>query len=120
MKTPPENIDNVLHFADAQEKRRAKKYRRAACDHSKQNSHLCKKSHVGPRVEPPVIRPPANQREQRAGETHLCQRNQHLARLQTARMPSHQSVKQKKIDGRNKASRKRETAMTPAKPKREQ
>src|ERR1051325_10166283 len=112
MKTPPENIDNILYLADAQEKGRAKKYCRAACDHSKQNSQLCKKSHVGPRVEPPVIRPPAKQREERAGETHLCQRDQHLARLQSARVPSHQGVKQKKIGGRNEARRKRETAMT--------
>jgi hypothetical protein len=57
--------------------------------------------HVGPRIQPQVIRRPANQRQQRAGDANFSERDQHLARFKPARMPPHQRVKQKKIDRRH-------------------
>src|SRR3954451_78735 len=72
-----------------------------------------------PRVEPKIVSRPADQRQQGAGETNLCETNQRLPRLQPSGMPAHQHVKQQKIDRRNEARRKCKAAMAPAQPEGE-
>src|SRR5262249_61899340 len=116
----PENINDVLDFAHAQKKRRAEK-----CGPSKRNCReeyrqLLEKPHVRPCIQPPVIRRPANESEQRTCNANFSECNQHLTRLEPARMPAHQRVEQKKIDRRDEAGGKRKAAMSPPQSEREQ
>ena len=94
----PEDIDNVLHFADAQKKRRAEKCSAGKRNRREEYRQFLQEPHVRPRIEPPMIRRPTNERQQRTGHTNFSKRDQHLARFKPARVPAHQRVEQKKID----------------------
>jgi len=98
-----EHINDVLHFADAQEKRRAEKRGSSERDGREQYGQLLEEPHVRPRIQPQVICRPANESQQGACDTNFCERNEHLARFEPACMPAHQRVEQKKIDRRDEA-----------------
>ena len=94
----PENINDVLHFADAQKKRRAEKCGAGKRNRREEYRQFLEEPHVRPRIQPQIIRRPTNERQQRAGHTNFSKRDQHLARFKPARVPAHQRVEQKKID----------------------
>ena len=103
MKAPSENVNDVLHLADAEKKRRAEKSAYGDCNCRDEYRQLFEEPHVRPRVQPEVIRRPTNQRQQRTSDTNFPERDQHLRRFQSSRVAAHQCVEQKKVDRGNEA-----------------
>src|SRR5437660_10140857 len=78
----PEYINDVLHFAHAQKKRRAEKRAAGARNRREQYRQFLEEPHVRPRIQPPVICSPADLRQQRARETNFSERSQYLASIE--------------------------------------
>src|ERR1044071_398230 len=114
------HIDDVLHFADAQNKRRREKSSSGNCDGHQQCRKFPKEPHVRPGIEPEVIGTPTNQREQSTANTNLSKRDEHLSRLEPSGVPAHQRVQQKEIYGRDETGRKSQTTVSPSQPVGEQ
>ena len=101
MEAPPENIDDILHLADAQKKCRAEKSGSGNHNCCEEYHDLLQEPHVRPSVQPEIIRRLTNQSQQPTGDTDFCERDQHLARFQPAGVPAHERVEQKKVDRRD-------------------
>src|SRR5262249_45413600 len=74
------------------------------------------KTQLFPGIKAPVIRRPANQRHQPGSQANLGETGERAMALESARLLPHQPVKQEKIDRRDNAGRKRQSAMSPAEP----
>src|SRR5215469_10287557 len=98
MKASPEDVNDVLHLADAEKKCRSEKSGCGSCNCCEEYRQLLEESHVRPRVQPQIIRSPTDQRQESSGNTNFPERDQHLRRFQPTRVPAHQRVEQKKVE----------------------
>src|SRR5262249_33908427 len=103
MKASPENVNDVLHLADAEKKCRSEKSSYSSCNCCEEYRQLLEEPHVRPRVQPEIIRSPTDQRQQRTSDTNFSERDQHLRRLQPSGVPPHERVEQKKVNRGNEA-----------------